>query len=150
MNAVFSRLREQPFLQHEEEEDKYVKTVLANKICLALTVHAQIEESSFYPEAGRALEDDGMIVEAVDEHNEMKEQIAKIVEGVTAGSSPTRPLKKLMQIVEHHVAEEEGEMFPDVRPTDIDLYELGARLAAQRVEALLLMRRQGAKAAGLI
>jgi Hemerythrin HHE cation binding domain len=138
------------FLQHEEEQDEYVKTVLANKICLALTVHAQIEESTFYPEAGRALEDDDVIAEAVDEHNEMKEEIAEIVEGVMAGKPLARPVKMLMQIVEHHVEEEETEMFPDVRQTDIDLYELGARLAAQRAEALLGMRRQAAQAAGLI
>ena len=138
------------FLQHEEEEDEYIKTVLANKICLALTVHARIEESTFYPEVGRALEDDDMIAEAVDEHNEMKEEIAEVVKGVLADEPVARPVKLLMQIVEHHVEEEETEMFPDVRQTDVDLYELGARLAAQRVDALLGMRRQAAQAAGLI
>lgn len=136
------------FLQHEKEEDKDVKAVLANNICLALTVHAQIEESTFYPEAGRALEDDDLIAEAIEEHNEMREQIAKIVEGVIAGKAVARTVQKLMQIVEHHVEAEETEMLPDVRQTAVDLYELGARLAVGRVEALLDLRRQAAQAEG--
>jgi hemerythrin superfamily protein len=138
------------FLQQGQEEDKNLKAALANRICLALTVHAQIEERIFYPEAGRALEDDNLIAEAIDEHNEMKEQIAEIVEGVAAGKSVTRPVKQLMQIVQHHVADEETDMFPDMRQTEVDLYELGARLAAERVEALLSLRRQAAQAEGLI
>jgi hypothetical protein len=72
----------------------------------------------------------------------MKEQIAKIVEGIAAGKSVTRPLKKLMQLVEHHVKEEETEMFPDMRQTEVDLYELGGRMAARRVEALLILRAE--------
>jgi hypothetical protein len=136
------------FRQYELETDEEVKAILANKICLALTVHAQVEEEIFYPAAGKALEDDDLIAEAVEEHGKMKEQIAKIVEGIAAGKAITRPLKTLMQTVEHHVAEEETEMFPDMRQTEIDLYELGSRLAARRVDALLALRRQAAKAEG--
>jgi hypothetical protein len=43
----------------------------------------------------------------------------------------------LMQLVEHHVKEEESEMFPAMRETDTDLYELGGQLAARRVEGFL-------------
>ena len=136
------------FLQYDLEKDQEMKAVLANKICLALTVHAQIEEEIFYPEAGKALEDDELIAEAVEEHSEMKEQIAEIVEGAAKGKSVTRSIKRLMQIVEHHVKEEETEMFPDMRRTETDLYDLGARLAAGRVGALLSLRRQTARAEG--
>jgi hypothetical protein len=128
------------FLQYDLESNEEVKAVLANKICLALTVHAQVEEEIFYQEAGRALEDDELVTEAVEEHVEMKEQIAKIVEGLAAGKSVTRSLNKLMELVEHHVKEEETEMFPDMRQTEVDLYELGGGMAARRVEALLTLR----------
>jgi hypothetical protein len=130
------------FRQHEAEEDQDTKAMLARKICAALTVHAQIEEEIFYPEAGAALEDDELVSEAVDEHGEMKEQIARIVEELAAEKSITRPVKRLMQLVEHHVAEEEAEMFPDMRQTVVDLYDIGSRLAAQRAEALLTLRRE--------
>jgi hypothetical protein len=136
------------FLQHEAESDKAVKSYLAQKICTALTIHAMIEEEIFYPEAGRALEDDEMVTEAIEEHREMKAEIAKIVAGVAAGKSTARNVKKLMRLVEHHVGEEETEMFPDMRQTGLDLYEVGRQLAARQVEALLELTRQARSAAG--
>lgn len=129
------------FLQRETERDSHVKSVLATKICTALTVHAQVEEEIFYPEAGRALEDDDQINEAVEEHGEMKEKIVKIIEGMAAERSIDRQVKELMRIVEHHVEDEESEMFPDLRQTETDLYALGSRLAERRVEALLALKR---------
>lgn len=129
------------FLQHEAERDRHVKSVLATKICTALTVHAQIEEEIFYPEAARALEDDDQINEADEEHGEMKEKIARIIEGMAAEASIGRQVKKLMQVVEHHVQEEESEMFPDLRQTETDLYALGSRLAERRAEAFLALKR---------
>jgi hypothetical protein len=71
----------------------------------------------------------------------MKEQIAKIVESLAADKSVGRQLGRLMRLVEHHVKEEETGMFPDMRQTEADLYELGSRLAARRVEALLSLKR---------
>lgn len=134
------------FLQYGMEKDQTIKAVLAQKICMALTVHAQIEEEIFYPAAGAALEDDELVAEAVEEHAEMKAEIAKVIEGIAAGKKVDRHIKTLMQLVEHHVAEEESEMFPDMRQAGIDLYELGERLATRRVEALLTLRREAAKA----
>jgi hypothetical protein len=136
------------FLQHEAESDKEMKSFLAQKICTALTVHAMVEEEVFYPEVGRALEDDEMVTEAIEEHGEMKAEIARIVDGTAAGKSASRSVKKLMQLVEHHVEEEETEMLPDMRQTGIDLYELGSQMAARRVEALLELTRQARVAAG--
>lgn len=129
------------FRQYDVEEDPDERMVLANKICSALTVHAQIEEEIFYPEAAAALEDDELITEAVEEHAEMKEQIAKVIEGAAAEKSVTRQVNRLMELVEHHVEEEEGGMFPDVQRTDIDLYGLGGALVARRVEAFMRLKR---------
>ncbi len=135
------------FLQHQAERDNEIKSVLAQKICTALTVHAMVEEEIFYPEVGRALEDDEMVTEAIEEHGEMKGEIAKIVDGMAAEKFTVRIVKKLMRIVEHHVEEEETEMFPDMRQTGMDLYELGSQMAARRVEALLELTRQSRAAA---
>jgi hemerythrin superfamily protein len=136
------------FLQHQAESDNEMKSSLAQKICTALTVHAMVEEEIFYPEAGRSLEDDEMVTEAIEEHGEMKVEIAKIVDGMAAEKSTSRNVKKLMRIVEHHVEEEETEMFPDMRQTGMDLYELGSQVAARRAEALLELTRQARAAAG--
>jgi hemerythrin superfamily protein len=136
------------FLQHQAESDNEMKSFLARKICAALTIHAMVEEEIFYPEAGRSLEDDEMVTEAIEEHGEMKVEIAKIVDGMAAEKSTSRNVKKLMRIVEHHVEEEETEMFPDMRQTGMDLYELGSQVAARRAEALLELTRQARAVAG--
>jgi hemerythrin superfamily protein len=127
------------FRQYEMEEDKGIKAVLANKICVALTVHAQIEEEIFYPAAGEALEDDGLVNEAIEEHDEIKKKIAEIVESTVAEKSIDGDVRTMLRIVEHHVQEEEIQMFPDMRRTGVDLVELGRRLAARRAEILLRM-----------
>jgi hemerythrin superfamily protein len=129
------------FLQYQTEKSKQIKSVLAGKICTALTVHAQIEEAIFYPEAERAIEEDDQIDEAVEEHAQMKEQIARIMEGMGARKSIDSGVKKLMQLVEHHVQEEESEMFPNMRETGTDLYSLGGQLAARRAEAFMSLKR---------
>jgi hemerythrin superfamily protein len=132
------------FRQYEMEEDKSIKAALATKICVALTAHAQIEEEIFYPAAGEALEDDGLVNEAIEEHDEMKKKVAEIVQSIAAGKETDGAIKELMRIVEHHVQEEETQMFPDMRQVDVDLVELGRRLAARRIETLLRMKRDWA------
>ena len=44
------------------------KSELAEKICSALKVHAQIEEEIFYPQARKATKDNDLLDEAVVEH----------------------------------------------------------------------------------
>jgi len=127
------------FRQYEKEGDGTIKANIADKICTALAVHARIEEEVFYPAAGQVSENDEPLNKAVEEHSEMKEVIAAVVGN--KGKSPDRHLKKLVRMVERHVQEEETEMFPDMRQANVDLFELGRRLAARRSEALLGLRR---------
>src|SRR5688500_2647165 len=72
------------YRQYQAESDGGTKSLLARQICTSLTVHAVVEEDVVYPEASRTLEDDEMVMEAADEHGEMKVQIAKIVGGIAA------------------------------------------------------------------
>ena len=118
------------------------KSKLAQQICQALTVHAQIEEEIFYPAAREALGDDGKEVldEAKVEHNSLKELIGQI-----EGSDPEDDLfdahvKVLGEYVKHHVKEEEGELFPKLRKSDMDLAEVGAQLAARKKELMAQMK----------
>ncbi len=122
------------FDQYEKTESDKEKEALARKICRALTVHAQIEEEIFYPAAYEALDDDDLLDEAEVEHASAKDLIAQI-----EASSPSEPLfdakvKVLGEYVDHHVQEEEKEMFPECRASDMDLKALGEQLRARKKE----------------
>ena len=112
------------------------KQKLVSEICLALTVHAQIEEEIFYPEVGPEIDDEDLMDEAEVEHQSLKELIAKIEEEGPDGELFDAHVKVLGEYVKHHVKEEQGEMFKKVRATDIELKELGARLKARKEELM--------------
>jgi len=115
------------------------KMAVAKEICLALTVHAQIEEEIFYPAAREASIRDGedLLDEAEVEHGSIKELVAAIENG-----SPERDelfdarVKVLGEYVKHHVKEEENELFPKARKSDMDLEDVGTRLAARKEELM--------------
>jgi hypothetical protein len=112
------------------------KKAIADKICLALKVHTQIEEELFYPPAREKTGDGDLLDEALVEHSGAKILIAQI-----EAMAPGQPLydakvKVLAEQVRHHVEEEESELFPETRETDLDLQALGARLAARKAELM--------------
>jgi hemerythrin superfamily protein len=111
------------------------KAQLAEQICAALEVHAEIEEEVFYPAAREALKKNGdLIDEAEVEHTSVKELIAKIKGGAPGDSMWEAEVKVLGEYVNHHVKEEEGEIFPKVRKTKLDLQAIGEQLAARKTE----------------
>lgn len=128
-----------------EEADEGEQSELATRICQMLTVHAQIEEELLYPQAKEAFgeEDDEKVYEAEIEHGSAKELIAKIEAG-TPEDPEFKPLVKVLsEYVKHHVKEEEKEMFPSLKETELDLKELGRQLAHRKME---LMEQMGIEA----
>ena len=129
----------------EETEDEDELGAMAQRICQLLTIHAQIEEELVYPAAREALQDDDedieLVSEAEIEHETAKELIAKI-EALTPDDEYFRATVKVLgEYVQHHVQEEEKELFPKLKQTDLDLEKLGERLAARKRE---LMEQLGA------
>jgi hemerythrin superfamily protein len=121
----------------ESDGNEDEKQALAEQICQMLTVHATIEEELFYPAAREALGEDADLVDEADiEHESAKELIAQI-----EGSSPEDDhfdarVKVLGEYIDHHVKEEEGEMFPKVKKGDVDMVALGADLMARKEQLL--------------
>ena len=115
------------------------KKDLADRICLALTVHALIEEEIFYPAARQATGETDLLDEATVEHMGAKTLVAQI-----GSMPPNHPLydahvKVLGEQVRHHVAEEEGELFPKLRESGLDLAALGAAMADRKAELMNLL-----------
>lgn len=112
------------------DRSKASKKKLADQICNALTVHTQLEEKIFYPAVRKAINDEAMMDEALVEHASAKELIAQI-EGMQADDDLyDAKVKVLSEQIEHHVREEEDEMFPKVRKTSLDLNALAEEMMA--------------------
>jgi hemerythrin superfamily protein len=133
------RMVESLFKQFSDAEEEE-QSSLAERVCQMLTVHAQIEEEILYPAAKQALEEDEeeaeLVSEALVEHGSAKELIAKI-EGMSVDDEAFKAtVKVLCEYINHHVKEEENELFPALKKTELDLKELGARLS-ERKHALM-------------
>ena len=114
---------------------------VVEKICDELDVHARIEEEIFYPavrEAGSELARE--VDEAVQEHARGKQQVQSLREQLRGGAADrdafAGQVSALEQDVEHHVTEEEGEMFPQVAEAmdERQRTRLGERLQARKGE----------------
>ena len=128
------RTVEKLFKDFESAKGEGRKEKLARQICLELTVHTKIEEEIFYPACEGKIEED-MLKEAKVEHDSAKLLIAEIEAG--SGQSDDyfdAKVQVLSEQIEHHVEEEEGELFKEVRKVDIDLKALGEQLAERKKE----------------
>jgi hemerythrin superfamily protein len=118
------------FAEFEKAEHGSRKTSLVTDICIALAVHAEVEEQLFYPATRPVLgkDDQDMVDEAYVEHASLKGLIMRL-----NGQRASSPLFKgyvttLKEYVQHHVKEEESQYFPKVEKTDLDLEALGAEM----------------------
>jgi hemerythrin superfamily protein len=121
-------------LERFENASGAQKTQIAQRICRALTVHAQIEEELLYPAARRALEeeDQELVAEAAVEHASVKDLVGQIEGAAGSDELYDAKVKVLGEYVKHHVKEEETELFPKLQKTQLDLDALGEQLAARK------------------
>jgi len=125
----------------DAEADGEERQELAAQICTMLTVHATVEEEIFYPAAREAEVESDLLDEAEVEHASAKELIAQIESMGPDDELYDAKVKVLGEYVDHHVQEEEGELFPQCRKADMDLAELAQQLAERKAE---LMEELGA------
>ena len=104
------------------------KDQLARTICEELKVHAQLEEELFYPAVRDAIDDDELIEEADVEHATAKYLIAQIEDSSPSDEHFDAMVKVLGEYIQHHVKEEEGEIFRKVRRSRLDTAALGERM----------------------
>ena len=97
---------------------------------MELDAHAYIEETYFYPVLEKAYETHDIALKAVEEHAIVKELLAELGRLPKDDESWGAKLKVLKENVEHHVEEEEGEMFKKARKvlSGDELDALGARM----------------------
>jgi hemerythrin superfamily protein len=127
------------FEEYEDSDDDGEKEELTQRICAALTVHAQIEEEIFYPAAREVLEGDELelVNEADVEHATVKALVSQIEASDVTDDHFDATVKVLGEYVKHHVREEESELFPRLEARELDRETVGNVLAARKADLLL-------------
>jgi hemerythrin superfamily protein len=125
------------FEKAKEKERETSKAELFASIKQELDAHAKVEEEIFYPAFDRAAKKDDdkeLVLEAGEEHKQVKTLLAEL-EGLDPDDATfDAKMKVLKDNIEHHVEEEEGEMFPHAQKElgSDELEQLGQRIAARK------------------
>ncbi|MGE5735609.1 MAG: hemerythrin domain-containing protein [Acidobacteriota bacterium] len=104
------------------------KGSLVKTICSELLVHAAIEEEIFYPAVRKEIHEDDLMNEARVEHAGAKDLIHQLEHMHPDDEMFDAKVKVLSEYIRHHVKEEQDEMFPKVRKTEMDLEALGSKM----------------------
>jgi hemerythrin superfamily protein len=101
----------------EETTERAVKTreKVHEELEVALTAHAKIEEEILYPVLEELKKTHDITLEAVEEHHVIKTLLKELAQLPEKSEHWTAKLTVLKEMVEHHVKEEEGDMFPKAR-----------------------------------
>lgn len=119
---------------------------LVQQIYMNLKAHTTIEEEIFYPafkSAGKK-EEEKLYYEALEEHRAAEDLVLPdLMKTDPATEQFSGRAKVLKELIEHHIEEEEGDMFKDARKLldKNQLNDLGARMEARKTELLAQMKR---------
>ena len=116
------------------EDDHATAQELVKATCEDLKVHTTLEEEIFYPALREALDDEDLLNEAAVEHETAKMLIEQLENMGPDDPNFRATFTVLGEYVLHHVKEEEGEMFPEAKKTDLDFESLGERMRARKEE----------------
>lgn len=98
-------------LEDTTERATHARDELFARLRAALTSHAEQEERALYPALKHIEETHDLTFEAVEEHGVVKVLLEELRSGDSGTDTWTAKLTVLKESVEHHVKEEEGELF---------------------------------------
>ena len=95
------------------------KKAIFDEIYMELVAHMKVEEEIFYPALKAEADKDGteLVLEGVEEHGVVKTLLAQLSKMKPSDETFDAKVKVVIENVEHHVEEEEDEMFPDAEKT---------------------------------
>lgn len=133
------------FDKNKESAEAADKEELVGEICDALELHSEIEEQIFYPAARAAIGDDDMMNEAEVEHAAAKDLIEQLRGMDPADELYDAKVTVLGEQIDHHVEEEEKEMFAKVKKAKLDLEALGEQMQEMK-DSRMAPATKGARA----
>lgn len=122
------------FADYADASNDTAKLEVVRRIYLALLPHAQAEEEIFYPALAAAAGDDDAIEEAIGEHAAAKKTLESILAASPADPTYNMKVRMLQKEIQHHVREEETELFAEARDAGLDLEALGRRFIERKAE----------------
>jgi len=120
------------FEKLKEDGDAREKSALVEEICAELIVHTTVEEEIFYPAVREAIDDEGLVDEADVEHESAKTLIAQLSRMRPGEDHYDARVTVLGEYIDHHVQEEQKEMFPKAKRARVDMAELGQRIMERK------------------
>jgi iron-sulfur cluster repair protein YtfE (RIC family) len=109
---------------------------LFSRLKSELELHTRIEEEIFYPALEEAEETRDITLEAYEEHRLVKQLLEELESAPKDDEQWTAKFTVLKENIEHHVEEEEGEMFKKARRvlSEEEIEALGDRLQEAKQE----------------
>ena len=148
-HAVLAMLKEDhERVKHLFEEFKELKgrdkSEAAKTAIRDLEIHAELEERIIYPAIRQEIDMDDTMNEAVEEHHLVHVLIRELKKLKPSDETFEAKFNVLSELVQHHVEEEEGEVFPQAEKSDLDWEELESKVM-KRKEQLLAKPRSSAR-----
>jgi hypothetical protein len=124
------------FEKMDPQEDAQEAEALVSQTLAEIEVHASLEEQIFYPAARGAIKEEDLIDEAEVEHMTVKVLIEQLKSMGAGEEKFAATFKVLGEYINHHVQEEEGEMFKQLTRAGVDWDSVLEEMQTQRVQLL--------------
>jgi hemerythrin superfamily protein len=130
------------FGEYAAAETADAKLRIVHQIYRELLPHAQAEEELFYPQLSDRGSDESAVEEAYSEHAAAKKTIESILAASPDDLAYDMKVKMLQKEIQHHVREEETELFQEARDAGLDLEALGERFLQRKAELAPMFEQQ--------
>ena len=125
------------------EEGNGNREQLFKELKNSLDVHAEIEEKLFYPAVRDAKQTHDIVIESFEEHKQVKMVLMDLEKADKKTEHWLAGVKVLMEDVQHHVGEEENDMFPKVKDKVLskdELEDLGKRMEEMKMQQMAALQ----------
>jgi hemerythrin superfamily protein len=133
------------FKKFDQAKSDRARKRICGQVIEELEVHTKLEEEIFYPAVRKELGDEEMIEEAEKEHQQAKDIIQELKTMDGEDQQLEEKFAELVECINHHVEEEEGEMLPKVEESDMDLAHYGEQMSERKKELTGKTQTRGAK-----